>query len=708
MKIKSKLLLFIGGSILILLSATFLTLISLTSNRVKKDLTVQLTNQSQNITQQISALLNTSARSYLKAIGEENEKISLEYTKLYTEGVLTKEEAIAAIIEELKDVKILKSGYVFLTDKDGIILSHPDSTKIGTKASTANWILSLGPNDKIFHNYNYKEQNKISYRFYNRILELNVMSSAQMSEFLASLDMVELGENLNSVKLGESGFPYLITPAGLILTNRDPEKVFLSMRKVEDDAFNLVYEEIYQNMKGYYEIDWTDEKGMVRKQFLNFVEEPNSKLIICTSGFLDEFYGTVDSIKLISLISALIMAGLIFLILLIISNNVSRPIVAFTQSLREISQGNGDLTARIDITSSSEIGTMVTSFNSFLDTLQNIIREIKESASRTISIKNDITIDVDETASALHEITANINSMNGQTSNLNENINNSAQSVNNINDSISELSRSVEEQGTMLQNSTAAITQMISSIDNVARITASKQESARELLNNAGEGAQIIERTQGAVQEVHDQLESIRQMAALISDIAEQTNLLAMNAAIEAAHAGEAGRGFAVVSDEIRKLSETSNRNTTQIENTLQKVEASIIQADELSRQTRESFSRINTEIKDMAGALGEIDMSTNELQVGGKEILQAITTLEVVSEGVNEKTGLIKSESTGINKAMDNVKNVTSQVVNGISEIGQGTKEISLSMEKVENRTHNLQETGDNLDKNVNRFKVD
>lgn len=707
MKIKTKLLIFIGGSLFFMLTAGFTILIANTSIKITNSLNEQLDSQTKSITRQVSELITTSARSYLMAVGEESNVVVDSFHKLYQDDLLTKEQAISAALTTLDEFKFLKSGYIFVTDDKGITVSHPDKKRIGTRASIADWLNNLNDDADEVYRYTFNNRNKMLFRVYNNKFNLNICASAYTSEFISAIDMVQLNSSMNNFKIGSSGYPMLMTTKGIALTHPDKSIRGKNVLNFKDADGELIFKQIVKNGEGDFKYRWKEKNGSISEKFMNYLTEPNSELIVCSTGYVKDFYVTVSEIRNFMLILGFAILILLGTVIYFVSISVSKPVKSFTNKLIEISEGNGDLTKRIDLKTGGELGEMVKYFNLFLNTLQSIITEIKSSAGQTNKIKDEITYGVDETSAALYEISTNIDGIKHQTKGLNDNIEHSAESIKRINENINDMNSSVEYQSEMLQTSTAAITEMISSIDNVSKISTTKQASAMALLDKARDGAEVIDKTENAVKDVSDQLSKIKDIAIIISGIASKTNLLAMNAAIEAAHAGNAGKGFAVVADEIRKLAETSSSNTAKITETLKDVEASIVHAETLSKETRESFDLVSLEINGIVGALEEIDTSTNELQIGGKDILESITGLEKASDIVKDKSQAIQSESEAVNSSMLNTRQITVDVVSAIDEIGQGTKGISDSMERVSKTTFELKDTGDNLNSNVNRFKT-
>jgi methyl-accepting chemotaxis protein len=196
-------------------------------------------------------------------------------------------------------------------------------------------------------------------------------------------------------------------------------------------------------------------------------------------------------------------------------------------------------------------------------------------------------------------------------------------------------------------------------------------------------------------------------MTGIISNIAAQTNLLAMNAAIEAAHAGDAGRGFAVVAEEIRKLAETSSENSKRISEALIDIVGKIKSGVPSSNETSKAFSQIEEEVRAVSGAFSEIAYTTDELQAGGKQILDAITTLQDATMNIKTGSDEIEQASTNVTGLMGAVKDISTQVTGAMDEIKIGLNEINKSMEDVTRQTGDLGAISESLREKVDRFSI-
>jgi methyl-accepting chemotaxis protein len=209
------------------------------------------------------------------------------------------------------------------------------------------------------------------------------------------------------------------------------------------------------------------------------------------------------------------------------------------------------------------------------------------------------------------------------------------------------------------------------------------------------------------VKRINESVSSIKDITGIIASISSQTNLLAMNAAIEAAHAGEAGRGFSVVADEIRKLAEASSVNSKEIGAILKDIVGLIDSATRSGTETNTAFQSIDVEVRDLRDSLAEIFSNMSELHAGGDQILEAMSGLRDASIEVKDDSTAIGQSSSSIRESMSTLKRVSSEVAGGMSEISTGTREISTAMKDVLSNAGRLGEIGESLNADLSGFKT-
>jgi len=392
---------------------------------------------------------------------------------------------------------------------------------------------------------------------------------------------------------------------------------------------------------------------------------------------------------------------------LFLGRAIAKPIVKVSDILNELSQGDADLTNRLPVITKDEVGQLSKNFNTFLEKLAGIVRAINESMTKTIEIKERMNNGSQETLSALHEISANSASMNTQLQNLDKNIADADKAVHSIKQSIGSVDNGIETQVSAVEESTASVNQMVASLKNVSDVTEKKGRATQELVEISSAGKKNMDDTRSIIAKISDSIGSINEMISMINAVASQTNLLAMNAAIEAAHAGESGRGFAVVAGEIRKLAETSSKNAKDIGLNIKNILVLISEADSSSQRSMQVIEQVNIEVEETAQSLQEILSNTKELFIGGEQILEAMTSLTQVSLQVKENSGEMRKESDIMSSSVSTVADISGEVVAGMNEIAVGTHEITENMASINRQMQVLSEITDSLKGEVGRFKV-
>jgi methyl-accepting chemotaxis protein len=390
---------------------------------------------------------------------------------------------------------------------------------------------------------------------------------------------------------------------------------------------------------------------------------------------------------------------------------MTRRIVRNTKTIEKAIEDikEGDLTVQFEVKSKDEIGRLGNNLLLFINALKESVMNIQTASSRTVAVKEELLSSTVETSASAEQIKKHTSSMVAVAvaDKLSSTIDQSFKATSEITDNIAKLGNQILEQTSMVEESTASVTQMIATVDNIARMTQKNREVSERLVRASETGKEKLAIMSSVVKGIDETVGTIREMANIIQSISAQTNLLAMNAAIEAAHAGQYGKGFAVVADEIRKLAEASGKSTKNITVTLKQMLAKIKEATESSEVTTQAFAQIGTEVETVSRSLAEIHGSTSELNTGGKQILQAMTSLREVSAQVNEGSQAMSESSKAVDDSMNLVKKISTDVFSVFEEISKGIEDISAAIGNVKHLAVEVGTVSGNLDTAVHRFKT-
>jgi methyl-accepting chemotaxis protein len=421
-----------------------------------------------------------------------------------------------------------------------------------------------------------------------------------------------------------------------------------------------------------------------------------------------EVFDEVNQMKFFTIILALVMIAITTTIVILTSNSIVKRIMKVVNTMKDIAQGEGDLTVRMTIKSDDEIGDLGTYFNQTMDKIQTLVRTIKNESHDLYNVGNDLSSNMTETASAINQITSNIESIKERVINQSASVTQTNATMEQITVNIEKLSQNVDVQNESVAKSSSAIEEMLANIQSVTNTLVKNADNVKNLSDASSVGHQGLQDVANDIAEISKQSEGLLEINAVMENIASQTNLLSMNAAIEAAHAGEAGKGFAVVADEIRKLAENSNEQSKTISTVLKKIKESIDKITTATEAVLGKFEAITDGVKTVSEQEETIRNAMEEQSVGSKQILEAIGKLNELTQNVKSGSEEMLEGSQQVITESKNLEAATAEITNGMTEMATGANQINVAVTQVNTLSSKNQESIEVLNSAVSKFKVE
>jgi methyl-accepting chemotaxis protein len=435
-----------------------------------------------------------------------------------------------------------------------------------------------------------------------------------------------------------------------------------------------------------------------------------TKITESSRAFAKQEYESATAFSYASLaVLAVVEVGFIvfaLIVILITARAIAKPVVTLKSAIEKVRVG--DLTGRIESGSSDEIGQIADGVNALLDSLNEFLGGAKHRVEDLKQKSFTLASNMEQTSSAVIQINSNIESTKGQLEEQTHAVAETASAIEELTRNIESLSTEVDSQSRILEQSSASVEEMIASIDSVTVGAQRADESTTELVQLSEESRSKLDLMSKSVGEIGKASENLIAATKIINDIAAKTNLLAMNAAIEAAHAGDAGSGFAVVADEIRVLAERSSQQSKQIGADLHSVQGAIGSIAEVSGQVVKSFSQILGKVDTVGGIVRQVRESMKEQSAGGSQVLSGIKGLRDITESVLRGAEEMKAGNGAILAQIGTLKNANAMVNANNDEIRQGTREINESVVAVAEMTNSNKDLISELETEMAQFTVE
>lgn len=417
----------------------------------------------------------------------------------------------------------------------------------------------------------------------------------------------QLTEIVKNIKIGEAGHVLLIEDNGTVLV--DPLVPEHNFKKTSDIQTPL-FTRLQNAQSGLLEIERNGEPYLA-----NVVQSDSLGWRFIALVPKDEVYATANQIAWLSVVIAAVLSAIFILIGGIFANLITRPIDNVAAMLKDIADGEGDLTVRLDIMSKDEVGELAASFNKFIDKMQSIIRQI-------VGLSDELKTSSIAAAEGAHTSLAEVRQQLDQITLV-------ATSVEQMSSATQEIAANAE-----LTSHTASESAEYSL--HGQNVVMSARDAIDDLASEVWNASEVISRLNEHSQEINSILSTIQ-------GIAEQTNLLALNAAIEAARAGEYGRGFAVVADEVRDLSLKTTRSTDDIRNMISTLQSATQEAVEIMQRSESMAQGSVVEANQAYEHLTQITESVNNIRDMSAQIATATEEQSSVNAGIADNTNQIQ-----------------------------------------------------------------
>ncbi|MDR0760161.1 MAG: methyl-accepting chemotaxis protein [Treponema sp.] len=375
---------------------------------------------------------------------------------------------------------------------------------------------------------------------------------------------------------------------------------------------------------------------------------------------------------------------IVFVLAFTLRKNTSLLFDSVIAQLENLSSAKKDLTRRIFVCSVDEMGTIAGMVNRFCENLGTGMRDIKDGQGDVSASSVKFEENVSGMALSLARISETVEQIKGKTVDQQRSVAESSEAARRIAKNIESLDTSIGVQASSMSQASSAVEEMIGNITSIGGVTEKMAREFKTVGDAAAAGVAIQQENGDKINRIVEQSQALQEANRIIATIAAQTNLLAMNAAIEAAHAGDAGRGFSVVADEIRKLAETSSGESQKISAELKQVVETIHYIVKNAKAAEESFAQVSFRVNETGKLVQEVSNAAREQKEGVGQVMAALKSVNDVTAGVRTGSKEMSAGAESMLRATGALQDLAQEIAGGVSHMAEGVKQAAAGAEEI------------------------
>ena len=481
------------------------------------------------------------------------------------------------------------------------------------------------------------------------------------------ISLEQLSKNISSVKLGDTGYIYVITKDGTVISHPDVKHLFTSIKKydfgeklisLDNTTFQYVYDEVtkFASVRNLDSFGW---KAVVTMEDSELTKDVTK---------IRDFLTTVNIIVL--------LIG--FVITYFFANSISLGIKKVVTSMSAAAKG--DITIKANVKAKDEVGILANSFNTMVEGIKRLVFDIKSISESVNHSAENMAVASEQAAQATQDVAKAIEEIAQGASSQAKEAEESANATVLLGQLIDQSLKNADEINQEAENVSMVSNEGLVTIDDLIK----KTELTVEANNNVKESTDYL----------LEKSKEISKIVETITDIADQTNLLSLNAAIEAARAGEAGRGFAVVADEVRKLAEQSSQAARNIANLISEIQSTINDTYKTVEDSTKSIEEQSNVVK-----------TTKDVFEG---IIHAVNFIVEKIDNLNKSLKEIESHKNKIVDSIQNIAAVSEESAASAEEVSATSEEQSAIVEEMASTANELKNYVNTLMEAIKQFKIE